>query len=105
MINVFLITGNSNLLFLTAILNSKLSFWYLQQIGSLLGSNGFEFRKIYVEQLPIPQIPKPAQQPFIELVNKIITAKKNKDLEAKIDKMAYKLYNLTDDEIKIIEDE
>ncbi len=103
----FLITSNKNVLFLTAPLNSKLSFWYLKQMGSLLSSGGFEFRKIYVEQLPIPKIPSTAQQPFITLVDKILTAKaQNQDttaLETQIDKMVYQLYKLTVDEIKIIE--
>ncbi len=104
----FLITGNgNNLKFLTGVLNSQLSFWYLRQIGSLLGSGGFEFRKIYVEQLPIPQISPATQQSFITLVDKILTAKQNNQdttaMEAEIDQMVYKLYNLTKDEIDIIE--
>lgn len=103
----FLITGNINLQFLTAVLNSKLSFWYLRQIGSLLGSGGFEFRKIYVEQLPIPKISKSAQQPFIDIVDKILIAKgQNQDttkLEAQIDNMVYQLYNISANEIAIIE--
>ncbi|SMN02409.1 putative type IIS restriction/modification enzyme [uncultured Candidatus Thioglobus sp.] len=61
---------------------------------------------IYVEQLPIPKISKSKQQPFIELVNKILTAKKDgkdtSDYETKIDQMVYKLYNLSTAEIKII---
>ncbi len=103
----FLITGNSGLKFLVAIFNSKLPFWYLRQIGSLLGSGGFEFRKIYVEQFPIPQISKPAQQPFIALVDKILTAKEQgkdtRTLETKIDQMVYQLYNLSDEEVRIVE--
>ncbi len=49
------------------------------------------------------------QQPFVFLVDKILTAKAqdpNADtskLEAKIDQLVYQLYNLTDDEITIIE--
>ncbi len=62
---------------------------------------------VYVEQLPIPKIPKPKQKPFIDLVDKILAAKQQAKnttaLEAKIDKMVYKLYELSNDEIAIIE--
>ena len=61
----------------------------------------------YLKKLPIPKITKPEQQPFIDLVDKILTAKQQAQdttaLEAQIDQMVYKLYNLTTDEIKIIE--
>lgn len=50
------------------------------------------------------------QQPFIDLANQILSVKKenlNADtspLENEIDQLVYKLYNLTPEEIKIIED-
>jgi len=104
----FHLTGN-NLKLLNSILNSKLVFWYLLKIGSGLGKEGFEFRKIFVEQLPIPKIPQSAQQPFITIVDQILSIKqKDSDantsaLERQIDKMVYKLYGLTEEEIKIVE--
>jgi len=112
---VFMIVGN-NLKYLTVVLNSKLCYWYLLQIGSKLGEKGFEFRKIYVEQLPIPKIPRSDQKPFIDLVDKILAITKSNDYfqnetkqkkvkayEHKIDQLIYKLYGLTEEEIKIIE--
>lgn len=75
--------------------------------GGGLGQKGYRYKKVFVEQLPIPQISKSKQQPFIKLVDKIIQAKKDgkdtQDLEAKIDTLVYQLYDLTADEIKIIE--
>jgi hypothetical protein len=62
----FFIVGE-NLKFLISVLNSKLSFWFLLTIGSGLGKKGFEFRKIYVENVPI-RIPQ-NQTPFITLCN------------------------------------
>ena len=63
---------------------------------------------IYIEQIPIPKIPDVKQQPFIILVNQIIELKQQgKDtttLEAKIDELVYKLYDLTAEEIKIVEE-
>jgi adenine-specific DNA-methyltransferase len=61
--------------------------------------------------LPIKKIEKIKQNVFVELVNKILTAKKQNpsadttDLENQIDQLVYKLYDLTEEEIKIIEGE
>ena len=68
------------------------------------------FQKILIancKQLPIKK-PKD-QKPFIILVDKILSAKeKNNEadtskLEKQLDEMVYKLYELTEEEIAIIE--
>ncbi len=96
-----------NARFLLAILNSKVILFYLGLIAETSGMGTSRWINNYVRQFPIPKIPPPAQQPFIDLVDKILTAKKDgKDttaLEVKIDKLVYQLYNLTIDEIAIIE--
>jgi hypothetical protein len=69
-----------------------------------------------VEQLPIPKISEKDQQPFIDIVDKILAITKDEDYlenpekqakvkeyENQIDELVYKLYNLTDEEIEIIE--
>ncbi len=62
----------------------------------------------YLKKLPIPKISNPQQQPFIKLVDKILIAKKQSkdkdtsELEAEIDQLVYKLYNLTEAEIALI---
>lgn len=49
------------------------------------------------------------QQPFISLVNQILKLKQQNpsadttDLEAQIDHLVYQLYDLTEEEIKIVE--
>ena len=95
--------------FLLAILNSKTICFYLGLIAETSGMGTNRWINIYVKQFPIPKISKPAQRPFIDLVDKILTTKQdNADttaLEAQIDQMVYQLYNLTADEIKIIEAE
>ena len=54
-------------------------------------------------------LPEPEQQPIIERVEKILAIKKatpsvsTAEMEAEIDKLVYKLYGLTDEEINIIE--
>lgn len=104
--------NSKNLHYLTAILNSKANFWYFKQIGATLGASGYEMSKIFVEKLPIPQITesnKPLCDEIIKCVDKILESKAKDStldtskLESQIDSLVYKLYNLTNDEIEIIE--
>lgn len=109
----FIITSkNENLIYLTALLNSKLNFWYFKQIGATLGANGYEMSKIFVEKLPIPKITKENQNlvdELVKLVNQILALKAENSsadtnkLEKDIDNLIYKLYNLSPNDIKIIE--
>ncbi len=105
---VYLIANNPNLYFQLSILNSNLIDWYYKKISAQLGDGAVRMFSIYMKELPIPQISKTAQQPFIDLANQILAGKKNNTdtttLEAKIDNMVYKIYGLSDDEIAIIED-
>ena len=70
------------------------------------GTGTLRWKKIYVETIPPPKITDVEQIPFINLADEIITAKGNvdstADLEAKIDNLACKLYNLTEEEIALI---
>ena len=98
------ISQNFEIKYCLAILNSKFAKWFFNQVRrSVIGLYPND-----IKQLPIPKVSKTAQQPFIKLVDKILTAKQNNqnttDLEAKIDDMVYQLYSLTPAEIKIIED-
>ena len=62
-----------------------------------------------LEKLPVAEIPASQQQAFITLVDQIFDAKHtapNTDistLEDAIDKLVYALYDLTPDEIAIVE--
>ena len=61
-----------------------------------------------LENFPIPAATKSQQQEIITLVDQILEAKKTdpsadtSSIESKIDQLVYKLYSLTDDEIKIV---
>jgi len=61
------------------------------------------------KQLPIPDVSLERQAPIVELVDKILTAKlsnRNADitvLESEVDRLVCALYNLTDDEIVVVE--
>ncbi len=106
----FIITTEDNSLkYLTAFLNSKIfKFCFKDNFPELLG-NTFELSKVFFEQIPVKQLSETGQQPFITLVDQIIAAKQQnqdtKTLEKAIDQMVYKLYELTDEEIKIVEGE
>ncbi|WRG42576.1 class I SAM-dependent DNA methyltransferase [Helicobacter pylori] len=112
----FMIASDAyNLKLLTALLNSKLITFYFKNFcgGCILGKSGYQYNKHALEKIPIPQITEKNQ----ELARKItdcaeqILALKEKDpkantqrLEKEIDALVYQLYNLTDEEIKTIED-
>jgi adenine-specific DNA-methyltransferase len=93
---------------LLAILNSKVGWWLISKYCTAI-QNGFQLIWKYFGQIPIPVINSEQSQPIILLVDKILTAKKsdpNADttaLETEIDQLVYQLYELTAEEIKIIE--
>jgi adenine-specific DNA-methyltransferase len=95
-----------NLKYLTAILNSKLISFWLRYKGKMQGDN-YQVDKEPILNIPINKTDEQNQQPFIDIVDKIIKLKTQnedtKELEDKIDDMVYKLYDLTKDEIKTIE--
>jgi len=103
----FINNGNKYLL---AFLNSLALNFYYGQISSQLGNAALRAFTIYIEQLPIPNIPEAEQKPFITLVDQILSLKKSDPqddtsaLEAEIDQIVYKLYGLTEEEIAIIEE-
>ncbi|WP_017281687.1 class I SAM-dependent DNA methyltransferase [Helicobacter pylori] len=112
----FMIVSDAyNLKLLTALLNSKLITFYFKNFcgGCILGKSGYQYNKHALEKIPIPQITK-SNQPTVHKITdcaKAILEAKEKDpkantqkLEKEIDALVYQLYNLTDEEIKIIEE-
>lgn len=104
-----------NLKLLTALLNSKLITFYFKNFcgGCILGKSGYQYNKHALEKIPIPKITEKNQEladKITALVDKILQAKEKdpkantQGLEKEIDALVYQLYNLTDEEIKIIED-
>ena len=106
-------TGN-DLKFMMAILNSKVIYEYVNMIVHQYGFTGFRLSNQYVEVMPLPPITT-SNEPFAKqiesLVDKILAEKKQnpaadtKALEDQIDIMVYKLYELTYEEVKIIDPE
>ncbi len=101
----FLIKSNSR--YLLAILNSKL-IAFLMNIWSISRRGGYlEYKVQYIEKIPIKNISEKEQKPFIELVEKILEGRERENnttaLENQIDRLVYQLYDLTEEEIAIIE--
>ncbi|HEB9315671.1 TPA: Eco57I restriction-modification methylase domain-containing protein [Campylobacter coli] len=102
-----------NLKYLQGLLSSNLVTYYYKNFskGCKLGIKGYQYNKHALEYLPIPKINSKNQKIANELVNsvdEILKAKEQdknantQELENKINSLVYKLYNLTEDEIKII---
>jgi hypothetical protein len=86
-------------------------------LGSVIwGKDGIKWFGEYFDNIPIPIIPESKQKPFIEIVDKILSFTNTddylqnsdkqvqvKEYEKQIDQMVYKLYDLTEEEIKIVE--
>ena len=69
----FLNTGNKYLL---AVLNSQVIDFYYRQISSQLGNAALRAFTIYIEQLPIPQIPEKSSSPSSPSLTKSLSSSK-----------------------------
>ena len=108
-------TDRINQKYLTGILNSKLTAFWLKHRGKMQGSN-YQIDKEPILAIPILKPSENKQNPLIALVDKILisaekegwpktlsTQSKILEYEKQIDKLVYKLYSLSPEEIKIVE--
>lgn len=95
--------------FLVGILNSKLMWWLIQRTASAKQNGFYEFKPMYVTPLTIASASPQQQKQITELVDEILSMKREdpnantEKLEREIDALVYRLYELTDDEIRIVE--
>ena len=81
----------------------------MRNIASTTGLGLTRWQGFVVERLPVPKISFRRQRPFIRLVDEILDAKKadpsadTAEVEGEIDRLVYKLYGLTEDEIAVVE--
>ncbi|GAA7405360.1 class I SAM-dependent DNA methyltransferase [Helicobacter pylori] len=110
----FILTGE-HLHYLLGMLHSKLITFAFKTFyaGGGLGESGYRYKKAFIERLPIPKITEKNQElahKITDCAKAILEAKEKdpkantKESEKEIDALVYQLYNLTDEEIKIIED-
>ncbi len=107
----FIVTGKC-LRYLTGYFNSRISYKWIKENCPELQGGTRELSKIFFEGIPIPPI-TPENQPTVHqierYVDQILSTKKadpktdTSDLEKLIDQLVYKLYDLTEEEIAIIE--
>lgn len=108
-------TERINLKYLTAILNSKLVAFWLKNKGKMQGNN-YQIDKEPLLAIPIYKPSNQEQQPVIVLVDRLLSTIKGgdypdnpakqarvKELEHQIDQMVYELYELTPEEIAVVE--
>ncbi|HEX8331128.1 MAG TPA: TaqI-like C-terminal specificity domain-containing protein, partial [Segetibacter sp.] len=74
----FIMTGK-HLKYLTAFLNSKLSEWYFDKITTTSGVGTNRWKKIYIENLPIPKVDEITERAFNKITNLILQKLENKE--------------------------
>jgi len=117
-----------NLLYILGILNSPILTYFLNETGTALRGGYFRMKTAYLKPFPIRTInfSKPAEiklhDQMVNLVDQMLNLNKKisnaklpqeKNLlqrqiettDKQIDQLVYELYDLTDDEIKIVESE
>ncbi|MDQ1341315.1 MAG: hypothetical protein QG567_2473, partial [Campylobacterota bacterium] len=119
--------------YILSILHSQLINWYLYRFVFAKAIRTMHFSNQVIQRIPIPKISEIEQQPFIELVDEILSSKEKikkykkhfdilnavdkieiteeieklesrvAECENAIDQMVYKLYGMSEDEIGIVE--
>lgn len=101
-------TNRVNLRYLTGLLNSKLIAFWLRNRGKMQGLN-YQLDKEPLQQIPIPVPEIEVQTRIGHLVDEIIVRKSTnenasiQDVENQIDNIVYHLYDLTYDEVLIVD--
>ena len=99
-----------SLKYLLALINSKLMDYYHFLLNPEKGEALAEVKKENLEKLPIKNVSEKNQKPFIQIVDKLLTMKikdakaETASLEDELNSMVYKLYDLTPEEIAIVEE-
>ena len=109
--NFFISSGNIELL---GLLNSSLTFFFLKNISSTLQGGYYDFRRPYIEKIPIKTNIN-ANDLFLDSSIKNIDLYKSNlmllaelqtqinQTDKEIDALVYELYGLTEEEIAIVE--
>jgi len=121
--SVFISTSD---LYLLGLLNSNLCYYFISRVAAGRRGGFFEYKPIYVSKIPIHVVNENSQDEvdkhnyIIKLVKRMLDLHKrtpqtpfeNEQLEreiaatdAQIDRLVYDLYGLTEEEIKIVEEE
>ncbi len=97
--------------FVLGVINARITtYWFEYYYGTTKVSGGyFDLNGTQIINIPIPKATIEQQKQVAEIVDVILNEKKDNgnadtsDMEREIDRLVYKLYNLTDEEIEIVE--
>jgi hypothetical protein len=94
---------NTDNFYLLGFLNSRLADFYIKQLGVTRNGGYFEYKPMFVEQLPIPKVSNEIEQRFSAIVGDLLSGTGNTtELEHKINYMVFELFKLTEEEISHI---
>ena len=108
--NTFITAPHFSLNFIAALFNATLVNWYAYRFIFCSAGMTMHFDNYYVGKIPVPVVSLEEQQPIIELVDGILSTKRenpNADVteaSRKIDVLVYALYGLTDEEIALVKE-
>jgi type II restriction/modification system DNA methylase subunit YeeA len=92
--------------YILAVLNSKIADYYIRKLGVTRSGGYFEYKPMFIEQLPVPFISSELQKQFDEATNLLLTInsddKRYPKIENEIDEMIYKIYSLTSEEADFV---
>ncbi len=101
----FILTGHF-LKYLLAFLNSGLIRWYLGHTAPTSGTGTFRWKKVYVQEIPIPKVPEEEQDPVVEIVDQILRSSETaahtdiRRLESEVENLVLARYGLTQEEVR-----
>ena len=111
---------NTESLYVLGCLNSKVNWWFLKSITAERQGGYIEAKPIYVEQISIPKASDLQENQMVSFVDQMLAVQKKlyetsspiekkqyqqeaDILDKQIDQLVYKLYELTPEEIRIVE--
>jgi hypothetical protein len=88
--------------YLLAVLNSNVADFYIRNLGVTRNGGYFEYKPMFIERLPIPQIADDKKITFTKLIDNILRFRKNNFdtciIEHELNNIIYDVYKLSDDE-------
>jgi type I restriction-modification system DNA methylase subunit len=92
--------------YMLAVLNSKIADFYIRNLGVTRNGGYFEYKPMFVEKLPVPQISESAKETFVSIINDVLQQRKagkaSTQEEDECDNLIFGLYGLTNREVKYL---
>ena len=85
--------------YLLAVLNSKLADYYIRSLGVTRNGGYFEYKPMFIEQLPVAPHSKLLEDKFTKLISEKMSTV---DMENEIENVIFELYEINEDEKQFI---